>query len=95
VIQAWQEDLPRSDQFWLTKAQLKRIERFFPRTRGIPRVDDRRVVTGIIYAYTLSSALCIAATVILWFGRRVLTLGRKAVQGRSVTAHDLVPGCGG
>ena len=29
-----------SDQFWLTKAQLKRIELFFPRTRGIPRVDD-------------------------------------------------------
>jgi hypothetical protein len=26
-----------SDQFWLTKAQLKRIEPFFPRTRGIPR----------------------------------------------------------
>lgn len=31
------------DQYWLTKAQLKRIEFFFPRTRGIPRVDDRRV----------------------------------------------------
>jgi hypothetical protein len=26
-----------SDQFWLTKAQLKRIEPVFPRTRGIPR----------------------------------------------------------
>jgi hypothetical protein len=26
--------------FWLTKAQLKRIEPFFPRTRGIPRVDS-------------------------------------------------------
>jgi putative transposase len=37
------------DQFWLTKAQLKRIEPFFPRARGIPRVDDRRVVSGIIY----------------------------------------------
>src|SRR5260370_19255714 len=49
VIQARQEDLPMSDQFWLTKAQLKRIEPFFPRTRGIPRVDDRRVVSGIIY----------------------------------------------
>jgi hypothetical protein len=38
-----------SDQFWLTKAQLKRIEPFFPRTRGIPRVDDRRVVSGIVH----------------------------------------------
>jgi transposase len=49
VIQARQEDLPMSDQFWLTKAQLKRIEPFFPPTRGIPRVDDRRVVSGIIH----------------------------------------------
>jgi putative transposase len=37
-----------SDQF-LTKAHLKRIERFFPRTRGSPRVDDRRVVSGIVH----------------------------------------------
>jgi transposase len=37
------------DQFWLTKAQLERIEPFFPRTRGIPRVDDRRVVSGIVH----------------------------------------------
>jgi hypothetical protein len=28
VIQARQEDLPMPDQFWLTKAQLKRIEPF-------------------------------------------------------------------
>jgi hypothetical protein len=28
VIQARQEDLPMSEQFWLTKAQLKRIEPF-------------------------------------------------------------------
>jgi hypothetical protein len=48
VIQARQEHLPMSDQFWLTKAQLERIEPFFPRTRGIPRVDDRRVVSGIV-----------------------------------------------
>ena len=38
-----------SDQFWLTKAQLKRIEPSFPRTRGIMRVDDRRVVSGIVH----------------------------------------------
>ena len=43
-----------SDQFWLTKAQLKRIEPFFPRTRGIPRVDDRRVVA----VHQPMSALC-------------------------------------
>ena len=38
-----------SGQFWLTKAQLERIEPFFPRTRGIPRVDDRHVVSGIVH----------------------------------------------
>jgi putative transposase len=49
VIQARQEGLPMSDQFRPTKAQLRRIEPFFPRTRALPRVDDRRVVSGIIY----------------------------------------------
>jgi transposase len=29
--------------------RFKRIEPFFPRTRGIPRVDDRRVVSGIVH----------------------------------------------
>ena len=38
-----------SDQFWLTKAQLKRIGPFFPGRVGIPRVDDRRVVSGIVH----------------------------------------------
>ena len=38
-----------SDQFWLTKAQLKRIESHFPKSRGVPRADDRRVVSGIIH----------------------------------------------
>lgn len=38
-----------SDQFWLTEAQLKRIETYFPKARGVPRVDDRRVVSGIIH----------------------------------------------
>jgi len=38
-----------SDQFWLTTAQLERIRPFFPRSRGLPRVDDRRVLSGIIH----------------------------------------------
>ena len=38
-----------SDQFWLTKAQLERIQPYFPQSRGIPRADDRRVVSGIIH----------------------------------------------
>lgn len=33
----------------LDEAQMRRIEPFFSLSHGIPRVDDRRVVSGIIY----------------------------------------------
>jgi putative transposase len=33
----------------LTEAQMRRIEPFFPISRGLRRVDDRRVISGIIY----------------------------------------------
>ena len=38
-----------SDLFWLTPEQLRRIEPYFPLSHGIPRVDDLRVVSGIIH----------------------------------------------
>jgi transposase len=38
-----------SDQFWLSEAQLNRIKPCFPRPHGVPRVDDRKVVSGIIH----------------------------------------------
>ena len=38
-----------SDLVLLSVSQMRRIERFFPRSRGLPRVDDRRVVSGIVY----------------------------------------------
>ncbi|WOI35463.1 IS5 family transposase (plasmid) [Tritonibacter scottomollicae] len=38
-----------SDLFWLSDAQMARLERFFPKSRGKPRVDDRRVLSGIIF----------------------------------------------
>lgn len=38
-----------SDQFWLSREQLSRIEAHFPLSHGVPRVDDRRVVSGIIH----------------------------------------------
>lgn len=37
------------DQFWFSQSQLKRIEPYFPLSLGVPRVDDRRVVSGIIH----------------------------------------------
>ena len=38
-----------SDLPVLNGAQMERIKPFFPRSLGIPRVDDRRVISGIIY----------------------------------------------
>src|SRR6056297_1270533 len=38
-----------SDLFWLTDAQMARLEPYFPRSHGKPRVDDRRVLSGIIF----------------------------------------------
>ena len=38
-----------SDQFWLTRAQLKRIKRPFALSHGVARVDDLRVILGIIH----------------------------------------------
>ena len=35
--------------FLLTAAQMRRIEPHFPRSHGVPRVDDRRVLSGIIF----------------------------------------------
>ena len=38
-----------SEVFLLTRQQLNRIKPYFPVSHGIPRVDDRRVISGIIY----------------------------------------------
>ena len=38
-----------SDLFWLSEQQLANIDPYFPLAHGVPRVDDRRVVSGIIF----------------------------------------------
>ena len=38
-----------SDQIWLSETQLKKIEPYFPLSHGVPRVDDRKVFSGIIH----------------------------------------------
>jgi putative transposase len=37
------------DLIWLSAAQMRRIEPYFPLSHGVPRVDDRRVISGIIF----------------------------------------------
>ncbi len=38
-----------SDLFWLNDEQMARLEPFFPKSDGKPRVDDRCVLSGIIF----------------------------------------------
>ena len=38
-----------SDLIWLTEAQMRKIEPYFPLSHGVPRVDDRRIISGIIF----------------------------------------------
>ena len=38
-----------SDLFWLTDEQMARLQPYFPKSHGKPRVDDRRVLSGIVF----------------------------------------------
>lgn len=37
------------DLFWLSEQQVDRMRPYFPLSHGIPRVDDRRVLSGIVH----------------------------------------------
>jgi transposase len=43
------EIITMNDLFYLTPEQLNLIKPYFPRSHGIPRVDDLRVISGIIH----------------------------------------------
>jgi transposase len=38
-----------SNLFWLNDAQMAQLDTFFPKSHGKPRVDGRRVLSGIIF----------------------------------------------
>lgn len=38
-----------SDLFYLSHEQFEKIKRYFPYPNGVKRVDDLRVISGIIY----------------------------------------------
>lgn len=46
-----------SDLVLLSAAQMRRIEPYFPLSHGIPRVDDRRIISGMIYVIRNGLAL--------------------------------------
>jgi len=47
-----------SNPFWLAEAQMTRLELFFPKSHGRPRVDDRRVLSGIIFVNRIGLRWC-------------------------------------
>ncbi len=38
-----------SNLYWLNEDQMARIRPYFPKSHGVPRVDERRVLRGIIF----------------------------------------------
>jgi transposase len=52
------------DHFWLSEAQFARLEPHLPTdTRGKPRVDDRRVISGIVHVLKSGGRWCDAPEV--------------------------------
>jgi len=49
MILCFQEDFHMNDLFWLSDKQLRRISPYFPLAHGVARVDDRRVISGIVF----------------------------------------------
>ena len=52
------------DLFLLSEAQMRRIEPFFPLSHGIPRVDDRRVISGIVFVIRNCAGAMLRATMV-------------------------------
>ena len=40
------------DLFWLSDVEMDLIEGFFPLSHGVPRVDDRKTISGVIFVIT-------------------------------------------
>lgn len=50
-----------SDLYWLTGEQVTRLELFLPKSHGRPCVDDRRVLSGIIFVKRNRIGRCLFA----------------------------------
>jgi transposase len=46
---ALKEVVLMSELLMLSRAQMRRIEPYFPLAHGVPRVDDRRILSGIVF----------------------------------------------
>ena len=72
------------DHFWLSDRQFAKLKPHLPTdTRGKPRVDDRRVISGIIHVIKSGGRWVDAPAA---YGPRKTLYNRSCVGGR--------PGCG-
>ena len=75
-----------SDLYWLTDEQMARLQRRFSKSHGNPRVDDRRVVSGIVFAIV---AGCAGVMRRRTMGRtRHSTIAGSGGRGGCLLAHD-------
>ena len=49
-----------SNLYWLTEAQMERLRPYFPKSRSRAHVDDRRVLSGIIFINRNGLRWCVA-----------------------------------
>ena len=76
------------DLFWLTDAQVTCMAPFFPKSRGRPRADDRRVLSGIVFVNRNGPPKTLYNRWVHWsrmgvFARMLMEL---ADEGRDVSA---------
>ena len=60
LIRFWKGiGIMRRNLFWLSDEQWRRIEPYLPRdVRGVERVDDRRVISGIVHVLKSGCRWC-------------------------------------
>ena len=92
-----------TEMFLLSEAQMGRISTFFPLSHGVPRVDDRRVIGGIIFVIRNGLSVNGRVKVSQWATQNVATLGsarllhkRAPASGRPRLSQSWrLPGCFG
>ena len=83
-----------TEGFWLSEAQFGRLVLYLPNeTRGVPRVDDRRVISGIIHVLQSGCRWKDAPGRMVRTRRSTIALsaGQRKVSGRSSFITSLPP----
>jgi len=75
-----------NDQFWATDEQVERLWPFFPKSHGKPRVDNRRVLSGMVFVNGRAALARCAER--LWPAQDALQPLEALERGRRVHADD-------